>query len=171
MKYDFGEWSVKNVKTFHGHDGNGYEASLYQGKRRVALVVEDGWGGGLQFHWLVGENVEGSSSSALEAHCGTLPQIPYQSIIVEGGPTSFAVDGAILVDEMVALYQYRRDMRKSMKNHVLWMEGDKLQEGNRVGVVNASVIGLYRDAFKFDKSLNEMPEDDALALYAAVGDA
>ena len=44
-------YSVKAVKTFHGHDGNGWECKLYRDGKRVAIVVEDGWGGGLQFHW------------------------------------------------------------------------------------------------------------------------
>ena len=44
-------YQVKAVKTFHGHDGHGWECKLYRDGKRVALVVEDGWGGGLQFHW------------------------------------------------------------------------------------------------------------------------
>lgn len=44
-------YSVKAVKTFHGHDGNGWECKLYRDGKSIALVVEDGWGGGLQFHW------------------------------------------------------------------------------------------------------------------------
>ncbi len=46
-------YSVKGVKTFRGHDGYGWEASLYNGKKRVATATDDGWGGGLQYHWLV----------------------------------------------------------------------------------------------------------------------
>jgi hypothetical protein len=45
-------YSVKAIKTFHGHDGPGcWQAKLYCGKTFVAIIVEDGWGGELQFHW------------------------------------------------------------------------------------------------------------------------
>jgi|TARA_Y100000310_G_scaffold167534_1_gene167307 hypothetical protein len=44
-------YEIKALKTFHGHDGYGWEGKLYHDGKAVALVVEDGWGGELQFHW------------------------------------------------------------------------------------------------------------------------
>lgn len=44
-------YTVKAVKEFRGHDGHGYECKLYKANKPVAVVVDDGWGGGLQFHW------------------------------------------------------------------------------------------------------------------------
>ena len=43
--------TVKNVKTFHGHDGGCYEASIYIDGKKVGGVTENGWGGGLEYHF------------------------------------------------------------------------------------------------------------------------
>ena len=61
---------IKAYKEFHGHDGNGYEASIWVDGKRTAIVVEDGWGGGLQFHPLDHDRYE-----ALKAKVESLP--PY----------------------------------------------------------------------------------------------
>ena len=49
---DIKDFSVKAVKTFRSHDGGGFACNLYMKTKKVAEVVDDGWGGGLQFHWL-----------------------------------------------------------------------------------------------------------------------
>lgn len=38
-------YSVKGVKTFRGHEGIGYNASLYKGKKKIAFVIDDASGG------------------------------------------------------------------------------------------------------------------------------
>lgn len=40
---------MKGYKEFRGHDGYGWEANLYINETKVGYVVDDGWGGGLQF--------------------------------------------------------------------------------------------------------------------------
>lgn len=40
MKYE-----IKNLKTFNGHDGGGFECSLYRDGKRVATVFNSGCGG------------------------------------------------------------------------------------------------------------------------------
>ena len=43
------EYTLKNIKTWKGHDGNeAYQASLYRDGTRIGSVTEDGWGGELQ---------------------------------------------------------------------------------------------------------------------------
>ena len=43
------EYTLKNIKTWKGHDGNeAYQASLYRNGKRIGRVTEDGWGGPLQ---------------------------------------------------------------------------------------------------------------------------
>lgn len=46
------QYTVGAVKTFRGHDGHGYSCNLLRNKKKVAEVTDDGWGGGLQFHWV-----------------------------------------------------------------------------------------------------------------------
>ena len=40
MKYE-----VKNLKTFNGHDGGGFECSLYKDGKRIGTVFNAGYGG------------------------------------------------------------------------------------------------------------------------------
>jgi hypothetical protein len=65
-------YRVKNVKTFHGHDGDCWECTLYCDGKRVAICTEDGWGGELQFHWL--NQFYNEDRQALNAFVLTLPK-------------------------------------------------------------------------------------------------
>ena len=42
--------TVKSVKTFAGHDGNGWQATVYLDGKKIGVCVDDGWGGGLAFN-------------------------------------------------------------------------------------------------------------------------
>lgn len=46
------QYSVIAVKAIRGHDGQGYSCTLTRNGKRVAYVLDDGWGGGLQIDWL-----------------------------------------------------------------------------------------------------------------------
>lgn len=45
-------YTVKNIKTFTGHEGPGYNATLYRDGKKVALVIDDATGGEMEFEWL-----------------------------------------------------------------------------------------------------------------------
>jgi len=44
-------YAVKNVKSFQGREGIGYECSLYRDGKRVATVVNTANGGETDFYW------------------------------------------------------------------------------------------------------------------------
>lgn len=44
-------YSVGAVKKIRGHDGQGYSCNLLKNGKKVAEVLDDGWGGGLQISW------------------------------------------------------------------------------------------------------------------------
>jgi hypothetical protein len=46
------EYAIKNVKTFRGRDGHGFNASLYKGNKRVATVDDPARGSDYDWHWL-----------------------------------------------------------------------------------------------------------------------
>ena len=46
------QYTVKNVKTFRGMEGPGYNANLYRNRKKVAQVDDDAQGGPLRYHWL-----------------------------------------------------------------------------------------------------------------------
>lgn len=57
-----GEYKLKNVETFTGHDGYGLNAKLYKGKDWVATVHDGGYGGGMEIR--LNTAVTGGSDSA-----------------------------------------------------------------------------------------------------------
>ena len=44
-------YSVRNVKTFRGMEGEGFNATLYREGRRIAFVIDDASGGDIQIQW------------------------------------------------------------------------------------------------------------------------
>jgi len=45
-------YSVKNVKSFRGREGHGFNSTLYRDNKRVAYVDDDANGGECNYHWL-----------------------------------------------------------------------------------------------------------------------
>jgi hypothetical protein len=43
------KFEIKNFKAVRGHDGQGFQCSLYVDGARAAYVFDDGWGGDYQF--------------------------------------------------------------------------------------------------------------------------
>ena len=66
MKYE-----VKNLKTFNGRDGGGFEATLYKDGKRIATVFNDGCGGCTRYHFIDGD-MEHSVIKELQALAVTL---------------------------------------------------------------------------------------------------
>ena len=50
------EYKITKFRTFRGHDGQGFNATLSHNGKPVALVDDDGYGGGLAFDWLDHKN-------------------------------------------------------------------------------------------------------------------
>ena len=45
-------YNVKAVKYSRGHDGDCMQCDLYNGKKKIAQVWDDSWGGDFQYTWL-----------------------------------------------------------------------------------------------------------------------
>lgn len=45
------KYTVKNVKTFMGTEGHGFNASLYRDEKKVAFVIDSANGGCYNFQW------------------------------------------------------------------------------------------------------------------------
>jgi len=45
------KYTVKNVKTFRGMEGEGYNATLYRDGKKVCEVIDDASGGEVNFQW------------------------------------------------------------------------------------------------------------------------
>lgn len=111
------DYMVKNVKTFMGHDGDpsgGMECTLYLGKKRLGTVVDDSWGGGLQFH------IDDNDMEKLNAFCKTLPK--WGSEFGEG---EYDTDADIFVDGLVKDFLTAKTMKRKCKGKTLWKTKDQ----------------------------------------------
>ena len=121
-------YEVKNVKTFHGHDGGCWEATLYCDGKRVAICTEDGWGGELQFHWLRSIQRVNDDSKALDAFVLTLPK--WGSRFSDDGKDDMDMTAAIHVGDLVNAFLTAKDLRKVLKKFAI-ADGGKIYTWNR----------------------------------------
>lgn len=106
---NFGEYSVKNVVSFVGMDGYGFNANLYRGKKKVAFCVDDGNGGEVNIHWEDGYN--GEESKLLTEFVKTIPPVPCDIEGVE----SIAVDVSFFVSCLIDVYENQKLIKKLKK--------------------------------------------------------
>jgi len=173
-------YQVKAVKTFHGHDGHGYECKLYRDGKRVALVVEDGWGGGLQFHWddqlpniarvecrnrHYDDSINTYKGTPEEAKLGehVLAQ-PQRESGIEGVGLMW-INADIFVGDMVTEFLYTKDVKKLLKKLAFVKTDGKIYHYNSDNPQTRAVLAK-RDPDAV--ILNDMPLTDAVAKYREV---
>jgi len=170
-------YSLKAVKTFHGHDGNGWEANLYHDKKKVALVVEDGWGGELQFHWVDNDApkvecdgigyqekpmtfTDTPEEALFRNYCLTLPK---WKCIDEMVYTCMDVCLSNMVDKVLT----EREVKKLIKK-VAYIDGPDIFtlncKGNLAEHYTPSILSRHPEAV----ILNTMPLDKAVELYTTL---
>lgn len=98
------------VKTFQAHDGLGWEAEMtligdYEGRptyRRIK-VVQDGWGGGLQYFAVNGHRLPDVSDAELLAdikhHAGVIPEAVVRGDFTDPALSTF--DAEVFIEEVV----------------------------------------------------------------------
>lgn len=85
------QYSVKNYKHFNGHDGQGFDLTLYRDGKRIGTVSDDGWGGEYNY------NLDPGEMADLDAYAKALP--PYEGF---GEPPGYNADMVIgeILEEM-----------------------------------------------------------------------
>ena len=101
-------YSVKGAKTFHGHDGYGWECKLHEPRtgRKIGIVVDDGFGGGLQFHGVSNEDME-----ALREFCKTLPKWKSTIPADDGSEVWHDTDADIYLCDLVHQFLDAKDLK------------------------------------------------------------
>jgi len=133
---DFGEYSVKNVKSFQGTDGYGYNASLYRGKKRVAFIIDEGCGGEALVQWEdhASKKVkitctgyqdkqvtfEGTpEEKLLRGHIESIPRQPSAHF-----PNGLRVDTSWFLSELIGNYEETQQLKRWCKKQtVLKLKG------------------------------------------------
>lgn len=172
-------YQVKNIKTFQGHDGGCWECTLYSPQnKRVAIVTEDGWGGGLQFHWLdfKAPKVEVTSydyadkphtykgtpqEAALYAFCRALPNWHSEYDDDENGkPTS----PDVYLDELVNKKLTEKDVKRLINKKVAVFNEGSIYTW-KCPITHPEIRGLIKDKYPKGIIINDLPLTKAVELY------
>lgn len=130
-------YTVSGIKTFRGHEGDGFNANLLKDGKKVALVMDDASGGESRFEWVDYKaprvavpwvNYQGNPF--------TLECTPEEASLYEhirGKHWSFdgedrgQIDPALFVSELVDSYETSKKLKKWCKTQTVFrLEGDAI---------------------------------------------
>lgn len=103
-----GRYSVKNVKTFATPDGGGYNCSLYKDGVKIAECHEGGYGGCVEFHFVV----KGEERAFYDFVKSFLYYCDYSKKDVEHSPETF-------LEELINAEREKKALRARCKKYVV----------------------------------------------------
>ena len=101
-------YEVKNVKTFIGMEGYGFNTNLYCDGKKVAFVIDSAHGGCYDYEW-----VNDAARVKAEAYVKTLPG-------VEMYGTKLEMDMDIFMSELIDAYEEKKRIAKMKKTRVVF---------------------------------------------------
>lgn len=175
------QYSVGAIKTFRGHDGYGYSCNLLRNGKKVAEVLEDGWGGGLQFSWLDYKNSTVVNSRTYEGNPhifnGTVEESLFYDEVMklpkikgfsDNDPDMFT-DPDIVVDEMVNDALDTKKIKADLKKKFMIQFKDgkisywKITPEHTLEVLRNHIKKDYPDAL----IINDLTLNEAVTFYKA----
>ena len=129
------DYKVKNIKTFRGMEGIGFNANLYRGTKKIALVIDDAQGGPFRYEWedykaervsIDGKDYSGREftykgtpeEKLLVEYASSLPSIKHGGIEIPTSPD-------LIVEKLINEVEDRRHFKKLAKTKTLFRyEGD-----------------------------------------------
>jgi hypothetical protein len=121
------DYSLKGVKTFRGMDGEGLNATLYRGDKKVAFILDEGCGGEMRFDFydqMHGRSAEGDLWDAFiageKAKCDDTKKDEFG--LTERG----YMDGASWVNKKVDDMQNDKRFRRLCKTSIVFQVGEKI---------------------------------------------
>ena len=101
-------YSIKNVKTFRGMEGQGFNADLYKDGKKIAFVMDSAQGGCLDFEW-----IDRKEEKIINDYAKTLPKSKTFGIEIE-------MDADIIIDNLVNDYLLDKEYKRKCKNNVVF---------------------------------------------------
>jgi hypothetical protein len=152
--------SIKYAK-FASEETHCFKATVCIDGQRAGTVSNDGHGGSNAYDpWQLADK--------LNEHGATLPPLLCEFLDDTGQPAKLAIDADMLINEVLEDEMLMRDMRRNLKNRVLFTRGFEVLETKRqpaaqiaAWLANPKILTL----FKADKVLNLMPEAEAFLIY------
>jgi hypothetical protein len=121
------EYTIKGVKTFRGMDGQGLNATLYRGDKKVALILDEGCGGEMSFDFLDFMHGKSKEEDLFEIFIAEQKLKADDTKKDEFGHTErFYFDGAHWVNTSIDDMMYQKSLRRACKTKTLFQVGDKI---------------------------------------------
>ncbi|MEW5833362.1 MAG: hypothetical protein AB1763_11060 [Campylobacterota bacterium] len=170
------KYTLKNVKTFSGMEGRGFNASLYRDGKKVAEVRDDATGGPLRFDWAdalqpkvvidafdyAGNPIRFNGSEEekrLHDFCNALPQR-------ESNGRTLRVDPDWYVSELVDTADLMKRVKRHMKTKVVIIEGTTISTISYAAGITPETLAAARKNNPKAVVLNGL-SDAELAPYVA----
>ena len=111
---DLLDYSVKGVKSFRGMEGQGFNATLYRGKIKIAFVIDEANGGCYHYDWF-----NRAEEKILMDYCESLPkEAVYDDMEI-------SVDPDMLVGALVDKYENDKKFSRLCKTSTVFrLKGD-----------------------------------------------
>jgi hypothetical protein len=171
-------YTVGSVKTFRGHDGHGYSCNLLRNNKKVAEILEDGWGGGLQFHWFDNNTkaVVNSRTYDDKPHSfnGTVEEAMFYEVVMKlpkipafDGMEEMFTDPDIVVDEMVNDVLLAKQIKSDLKKNITIQCKDgklltwKVSAVHSADVLKAHALKQHPEAIV----INTLPIEEVISIY------
>jgi len=147
-KYPPHPYSIKNIKTFTGMEGTGFNATLYREKKRIAFLIDDASGGDVQIQWV--DTVKNNSEAvALEQFIAGLPMRMFNETPLNIDPQWFVSD---LVNDSINT----KWLKKHCKTKTIYrLKGDSAGEFRTIKGVFTPDVKIYI-LRKYNEQLEEI---------------
>ncbi|GEM_PF-3436546 len=106
------DYSVRNVKTFRGMEGEGFNATLYRDGHRIAFVIDDATGGDMHIQWADARS-RGAEEKRLLEFLKTLPKERWED-------TEYDVTPDIFLDALVGQAQAEKRLKRLFEKETLF---------------------------------------------------
>lgn len=170
-------YTVKNVKTFIGNEGHGFNATLHRGKKKVAFVCDDASGGEVHFDWMLGsgetvsEIFSDEEEKLFSEHCQSLPPL---ELNWGGGETeSVSQTPDVVVTKLVNHFLAVKDAKKFLKKVTVFCKfstdifGYKIDPCQLTDGLRRKILAQYPSA-EGAVILNDLPFEEVVERLEAV---
>ena len=151
-------YTVKNVRSAAGRDGEAFSATLYCGSKRVAYIVNSGCGGMTDVDFIADSRAEADAmeqefAAWVRANCAGHWIAQYVDAERGDGPVALGAD--MLVEQVQRRQWLNRNSRGQLLFRVAGDDEDAVRVLSRIGVNElaqacAMVAGKYPDAEIWD---------------------
>ena len=114
-------YTVKNVKSFQGREGDGFKCSLYLDGKKIGTVIDTADGGMVDFY------LDNGEKEKLDAHCLTLPKVKSKYFL-----NGLTVDADIFVSELVSKYEVKQKIKRWCKTKTVFRLDDDKEDSYNV---------------------------------------